>query len=94
MGWTFVYLMLILKIPIVALLWIVWWAIHQTDDAAAEPDGGGGSKRPHPREPLPHTPRRGPHGDPAPAAPPRVRAVTARARRLNHRASSAGTDER
>ena len=32
MGWTFVYLMLILKIPIAALLWIVWWAIRSAPD--------------------------------------------------------------
>ena len=42
MGWTFVYLMLILKIPIVALLTIVWWAIRSTPEES-EPvrDEGG-----------------------------------------------------
>src|SRR4051794_25006839 len=62
MGWTFVSLMLILKIPIAALLGIVWWAIRSTPETQSEPEstgGGGGAKtRPrHPRKPLPHHPR-------------------------------------
>jgi hypothetical protein len=87
MGWTFVYLMLILKIPIVALLTIVWWAIRSTpeDSTSERADDNGGSKtrqRPrHPRKPLPRHPRRGPHGDPLPLPPPRARTVVARARR-------------
>jgi hypothetical protein len=87
MGWTFVYLMLILKIPIAALLWIVWWAIHSTPETEPEKnaDDSGGSKtrHRHPRKPLPHHPRRGPHGDPLPVPPPRVRNVVARARRID-----------
>ena len=35
---------------------------------------------PHPHPKLPRSPRRGPHGDPLPLPPPRVRRVTARAR--------------
>jgi len=85
MGWTFVYLMLILKIPIVALLLIVRWAIRATPEES-EPeradDSGGSKTRPrHPRKPLPRHPRRGPHGDPLPLPPPRSRTVVARARR-------------
>jgi hypothetical protein len=88
MGWTFVYLMLILKIPIAMLLGIVWWAIRSTPETQSEPEsteGGGGSKtrHRHPRKPLPHHPRRGPHGDPLPLPPPRVRTVVARARRTD-----------
>ncbi len=92
MTWGFLWLMLALKIPIGGLLYIVWWAVHQTDDAQDVPDSGdGGAKRPvnprgprplHPRGPLPRTPRRGSHGGPAPASPPRVRSVVARARQL------------
>ena len=90
MGWTFVYLMLILKIPIAALLGIVWWAIRaapETEQDIERSDDGGGSKtrQPrHPRRPLPHHPRRGPHGDPLPLPPPRVRTVVVRAKRLDH----------
>jgi hypothetical protein len=90
MGWTFVYLMLILKIPIVALLTIVWWAIRSAPEESTpeNADDGGGSKtrRRHPHRPLPRhprTPRRGPHGDPLPLPPPRVRTVVARARRTD-----------
>jgi hypothetical protein len=88
MDWAFIYLMFVLKLPIVALLWIVWWAIRAQPDAAeVVPDrGDGGSKtRRHPREPLPRHPRRGPHhGAPAPAPPPRTRTVLVRARRVDH----------
>jgi hypothetical protein len=84
MGWAMLYLFVALKIPIAALCWIVWWAVHQEPEAADAPrDDGGTKRRPHPPRPLPRRPRRGPHGDPAPLPPPRVRTrVTARARRV------------
>jgi hypothetical protein len=80
MGWGFVWMMLVLKIPIIALLYLVYWAIRQSDAEIEQPsDGGGGSDRhphrggPHrPRRPRP--PRRGPHAEPPPRAPSRVRA--------------------
>jgi len=83
--WTFIWLILILKIPIVALFLIVRWAIGQTPESAAEEDGGIGPRplplRPHhPRSRLPRRPRRGPHRDPSPASPARVRTATAHAR--------------
>lgn len=78
-----IYLFVALKIPIGLLAWIVWWAVKQTPEPLGETDEGGGTKRrPHPPRPLPRTPRRGPHGDPAPLPPPRARPVTARARQL------------
>jgi hypothetical protein len=85
MDWAFIYLMFVLKIPIAALLYIVWWAIRsEPEPADADADDTGGTKtrtRPrHPRRPLPRHPRRGPHGDPLPLPPPRTRAVVARAR--------------
>lgn len=86
MDWTFLYLMVFLKLPIVALLLLIWWAIRQNpatnDDDGSDEDGG--TKRPrHPRPPLQPLPRRGPqHGMPAPASPPRVRSVVARSRTL------------
>jgi hypothetical protein len=81
MTWGFLWLMVALKIPIAALLYLVWWAIKQTPEEAEQPSGGGGgTKVRHPRRPLPRHPRRGPHGEPAPPAPPRVRTVVARAR--------------
>jgi hypothetical protein len=92
MEWTFIYLMVVLKLPIFALFGIIWWAVRTTDEAEAEPpepEGGnddGGSKRPlHPRPgPRPRKPRRGPHGDP-PASPKRTRTTVVRARRLSER---------
>ncbi|HKH17136.1 MAG TPA: hypothetical protein VKA57_06390 [Solirubrobacteraceae bacterium] len=95
MEWTMFFMFVALKAPLIALCWLVWWAIHQVDDPAHDSGGDGGAKRrPHPLGPLPRLPRRGPHGDPAPLPPPRVRVLTARARELTRRTSSAGTDER
>jgi hypothetical protein len=92
MSATFIFLMLVLKIPIMGLLYIVWWAIRATPEPEAIPDEGGGTKKPlaprprhpHPRPALPRNPRRGPHGAPAVQAPPRTRTVVARARRVEH----------
>lgn len=89
MGWTFVWLMVGLKVPIAALLYIVWWAVHQTDEEAA-PEGGDGGVRPPHRPRLPRHPRRrGPHGSPATSTPaPRTRTVlTARGRSERHHTS-------
>jgi hypothetical protein len=60
--WELIFMMLVLKIPLVYLCWVVWWAIK------AEPEPGeiGGSEglnwRPW-RPPAGPRPRRGgPHG--------------------------------
>ncbi len=86
MTWGFLWLMLALKIPLIGLLAIVWWAIKQKpeDSSSSSQDDDGGIKRQcvHPRKPFPRHPRRGPHGDPAPHPPARVRSVRARARSL------------
>ena len=83
MDWTFVYLMFVLKIPIVAAIWIIYWAVKQVPDPPSDSRDDGGSKRgPHPPRPLPRRPRRGPHGDPAAPSPPRVRRAVARSRRV------------
>jgi hypothetical protein len=83
--WTFIWLMFLLKIPIVGLFLIVRWAVGQTPEIASEEDGGiGRPVRPygprHPRTRLPKAPRRGPHREPAPASPSRVRARASRQR--------------
>jgi hypothetical protein len=84
--WGFIWLMLALKLPIAALIYIVWWAIKQEpEDQSTDEDGGiKRQPRPHPPKPFPRHPRRGPHGDPAPMAPARVRTTRARARTLGH----------
>jgi hypothetical protein len=70
-------MLVILKIPIVMLLWIVWWAVRNVDAEMDLPaDGGSGDRLVHersrPRRPRP--PRRGPHAEPPPRPPSRVRA--------------------
>jgi hypothetical protein len=74
--WAVFWLALVLKIPIFALLYLVYWAIKQSDVEPEPADDGGGSDR-HGRGPRirpPRPPRRGPHADPAPRPPKRVRA--------------------
>jgi hypothetical protein len=80
--------MVFLKLPILALLWIVWWAIRSTPEPADQNGDGGVKDRrrpPHPRTPPRRGPRRrDPHGEPLPPAPSRVRTTHARARTLEH----------
>jgi hypothetical protein len=84
--WTFLWLMVFLKIPIVGLFLIVRWAVRDAPEPATDQDGGIGPRpRPrhphHPRSRRPRPPRRGPHSDPVPASPPRIRAVATAHRR-------------
>jgi hypothetical protein len=80
--WGFFWLAVILKIPIVALLCLVWYAVRQPPVPEIEQDDSGGLRRgPHPRNRPPHPPRRGPHAEPPPAAPDRMR-VTHRGPRV------------
>jgi hypothetical protein len=72
---TFVWMFLVLKIPIVAALWLIWWAVTSEPEPATEEDqGGGGGRHPRPRPRKPLGPRRGDHPLPRPPAPQRVRA--------------------
>jgi len=74
---TFIYMMFILKIPILMLFGIVWWAMKSQPDAEGEGDGEGGGGQKVLTEPL--RPRgRGPHGEPQPQSPRRVRVGEAR----------------
>ena len=86
MTWGFLWLMFALKLPLAALIFIVWWAIRQTPQDTPSDDDGGIRRphRDHPPRPFPRHPRRGPHGSPAPATPARVRTTRARARSLGH----------
>ena len=81
--------MVFLKIPIGALFLLVRWAVRDPPESMSSKDGGIGTRaRPvHPHHPRsrpggrgPIIPRRGPHGDPSPAPPARVRTVIARGR--------------
>lgn len=82
--WLWILLLAgLIKLPIAGLM---LWIPFRYDEAtrapdvsdSSEEDGGskalpGGPLDPHPRSPLPHRPRRGPHGSPSPPAPPRIR---------------------
>src|SRR3954465_8931821 len=98
-GWMFLWLMVALKVPICALLYLVWWATREPE---AADDGATDWKKPrvppdHPRPRKPGPTRRGPHGDPAPPRagphgaplprpPARVRAIRGRTlRKASHR---------
>jgi hypothetical protein len=91
--WGFIWIMLILKIPLAALIYVVWWAIKQEPEQPESSDegGGGGVRRVphgrHPRKPFPHAPRRGPHGGMGGdrfLPPARIRTVRAKARTFDH----------
>ena len=57
-GWTIFYMVVILKIPMVAALWLVWWAIKSEPTPEEETGEDRGPRRTRP--PLPRWPRRGP----------------------------------
>jgi hypothetical protein len=94
--WPIFFLAVILKIPIAFLLYLVWWAIHQTPETEEAPPANEDETLRHGRRrPLrPRGPRRGPHApdaQPLPSCPPAgrfrvltppapVRAATAHAR--------------
>ena len=66
---TFIYMMFILKIPILMLFGIVRWALKSRPEEDTT-DVDGGQKTPS----APIRPRgRGPHGEPMPPSPKRVR---------------------
>jgi hypothetical protein len=72
------FLMVILKIPVAALLYLVWWAFHaDTLPEEAPPDPEDHRFRRFRREPKrPRGPRRGGHGPealPLPDCPPGTR---------------------
>jgi len=75
-----IWMFVILKIPILAALYLIWYAVQEPEPSAGESDErGGGSDREggsRPRKPRP--PRRGPHGAPPSAPPRRVRTVAGR----------------
>ena len=75
---TFVWMFVILKIPIVAALLLIWYAIQEPEPAVDDDDGGSRLPRaPGPRPDRPPRPRRGPHGTRPLPAPERIR-VTGR----------------
>jgi hypothetical protein len=82
--WPIFFLMVVLKIPVAALLYLVWWAFRASTLPASEapPEPEDGRFRRFRREPKrPRGPRRGPHAPdavPVPDCPPggRTRILT------------------
>jgi hypothetical protein len=59
MGWTLFFMIVILKIPMIAALWLIWYAVKavpEPDEDTAGEDRGPRRKLP----PMPRWPRRGP----------------------------------
>jgi hypothetical protein len=94
--WMLFVLLAVIKLPLIGLM---LWMPFRNDEAliasdppdssdSSEDDGGShtlpaGPVDPHPRMPLPRSPRRDPHGSPAIPAPARVRTpVSARGVKL------------
>jgi hypothetical protein len=83
--WMLIVLLGVIKLPLIGLmLWMPFRndealrPVDATDSSDSEDDGGShnlpaGPLDPHPRMPLPRSPRRDPHGSPALPAPARVR---------------------
>ena len=73
---AFIWLMFIMKLPLAALLYLVWWATRapEPEEVHDEPRGGGNDRHRPPRPRNPRPPRRGPHAEPPPRAPVRTRA--------------------
>ncbi len=70
-----IWMFVILKIPILAAFYLIWYAVQTPEPAADESDetGGGSDRKGGARPRKPRPPRRGPHGAPSPAPPRRVR---------------------
>jgi hypothetical protein len=61
MGWTLFFMMVILKIPLAAALYLIWYAVKQEPDPEESP--GSDDRQPWRKPPpLPRSPRRGPAG--------------------------------
>lgn len=59
-----IFMGLILKIPVAAACWLIWYAIRAEPDPTTSEDGGGDGRQPRHfrRAPKrPRDPRRGPH---------------------------------
>jgi hypothetical protein len=82
MTWGFIWLMFVLKIPILMLFGIVWWAVRKNGEPSP-PEMARVTPSPEPSHPhRPVRPRRRPrprgpqHGAPGQlSSPPRVRAA-------------------
>jgi hypothetical protein len=83
MTWELIWMLIILKIPVVYLCAVVWWAVRAKPEPL-EPALRPVSADPEPRPGWrfsrvpPRRPRRGPHGSPGRGYPRVARAKAAR----------------
>jgi hypothetical protein len=56
------FLLVVLKVPVLAMIYLVWWACQPETGAEAGADGSGGDPVRRRRPIFPRGPRRGPHG--------------------------------
>ena len=80
-GWMFLWLMVVLKVPIGALLYLVWWATTRARGGRFRAPRARLERAPAPSRPGPSRarasrgpPRRGPHAEPPPRTPSRTAA--------------------
>ena len=60
--WTAIIFLLILKIPIVYVCWVIWWAIRAEPEVGTQGGNEGMNWKPWQRPPRSRPPRSGPHG--------------------------------
>jgi hypothetical protein len=60
MGWTLFFMIVILKIPLAAALYLIWWAVKE--EPAPDPGPAGEERDYRKPPPRPRAPRRGPAG--------------------------------
>lgn len=57
------FMLVVLKVPVLAMIYLVWWACQPVPEVEAGDDDGGDHARRDRRKPkFPRGPRRGPHG--------------------------------
>ena len=60
--WLGIVFLVLLKIPILYVCWVVWWAIKAEPEVGAEGGNEGVNWKPWQRPPGSRPPRGGPHG--------------------------------
>jgi hypothetical protein len=57
------FMLVVLKVPVLTMIYLVWWASQPVPEVeAGDDDGGGDVREGRSRSKLPRGPRRGPHG--------------------------------
>jgi hypothetical protein len=56
------FLLVVLKVPVIGMIYLLWWSAQPETEAQAGDEDGGDGRRRAKRPKLPSGPRRGPHG--------------------------------